>query len=131
MENPEKTVQQLSCTEELAEDILRDRSEMVALDQRRNHNREGIRALSKLKVRSSWVSIGPVLVKMPTATATEYLQMDQVATNAEINKLHSNLKVKVNKLRDLEFQDPVSGFNLNPLSREEMNAIQQVYGKSV
>jgi endo-1,4-beta-mannosidase len=131
MDNPQKSVKLLSSSEELAEDILRDKSEMVALDRRRNSNREGIRALTKQTAKKSWITLGPILVKMPTDTAKEFLQSDQVVTETEINKLHSDLKIKVNKLRDLEFEDPVPGISLNPLSRDEMNAVQQIFGKSV
>ena len=46
-----------------------------------------------------------------------------------MNKLRSDLKVKVNKLRDLEHTSPVPGLMLNPMSREEMNAVGQTLGR--
>lgn len=55
---------------------------------------------------------------------------DQVTIDGEINKIRSDLKVKVNKLRDLEFVNPVPGLTLNPLSREEMAAVNQVLGRN-
>lgn len=48
--------------------------------------------------------------------------------NSEINKIRSELKVKVNKLRDLEYESPMRGFDLAPMSREEISAINQVLG---
>lgn len=58
----------------------------------------------------------------------KFTVIDQVTINSEINKLRSELKVKVNDLRDLEFEDPVPGLNLKPMTREEMSAINQVLG---
>lgn len=54
---------------------------------------------------------------------------DQVQLDAQINKLRSELKVKVNKLRDMEFQSPVPGLMLNPLSHSELSAMGQVIGR--
>lgn len=55
---------------------------------------------------------------------------DQIQVNAEINKLRSNLKVKVNNLRDMEHQPPVPGLMLKSMSAEEMKAINQVLGRT-
>ena len=51
---------------------------------------------------------------------SDFNQLDQ-----EISEVRTNLKVKVNKLRDLENKDEIKGFSLNPLSKEEMKAVQQ------
>lgn len=56
------------------------------------------------------------------------LSTDQVQLDTQMNKLRSELKVKVNKLRDMEFQSPVHGLLLNPLSRSELSAVGQVFG---
>lgn len=56
---------------------------------------------------------------------SDYKQVDQ-----EINKLRSDLKVKVNNLRDLDHQPPVPGLTLKALSRSEMDAVGQVLGRS-
>ena len=55
--------------------------------------------------------------------------LDQVEADVEINKLRSNLKVKVNDLRDLEHQNPVPGLMLKALSPAEMNAVGQALGR--
>lgn len=44
--------------------------------------------------------------------------------DSEINHLRKTLKPKVNKLRDLEMKDDIKGFNLNPLSKEELRGIE-------
>lgn len=56
---------------------------------------------------------------------------DQRECNTAINKLRSDLKIKVNELRDLELAPPVPGLMLEPMSRKEMDAIGQILGRSV
>ena len=129
MENPIKSVNALVPIEELAEDILRDKCEVVAIDRKRNDNREGLRALTKMSEKKIWMAIGPLLIKLPKAKAKNMLIEDQKILDVEINKLRSELKVKVNKLRDLEFQEPVPGFQLKPLTKEEFSAVGQVWGE--
>jgi hypothetical protein len=60
---------------------------------------------------------------------TLYLSTDQVQLDAQINKLRSELKVKVNNLRDMEFQSPVPGLMLHPLNHSELSAVGQVMGR--
>ena len=46
--------------------------------------------------------------------------------DAKISETRNELKQKVNKLRDLEHKEELRGFDLNPLSKEEMEAVQNV-----
>ncbi len=46
----------------------------------------------------------------------------------EINSLRSELKVKVNSLREKEGREELKGFGLKALSREEMDAVRNVIG---
>lgn len=47
----------------------------------------------------------------------------------EINKIRSELKVKVNELRDFELNPPVPGLMLQPMSHKEMFAIKHAWGE--
>lgn len=120
-----KHIQQV---EEKAGEILTDRQEIIALDKRRNDDRVGMRALQKENCKKTWVTIGPLLIKMPCKIAEELLVKDQRECDIEINKMRSNLKVKVNELRDLELNPPVPGLMLEPMSHKEMSAIKQILG---
>ncbi|XP_050481893.1 G patch domain and ankyrin repeat-containing protein 1 homolog isoform X2 [Bombus huntii] len=122
-----KHIQQV---EEKANEILTDRQEIIALDKRRNNDRVGMRALQKQNCEKHWVTIGPLLLKMPSKTAEELLAEDQRECNIEINKLRSNLKIKVNELRDLELNPPVPGLMLQPMSHQEMSVIKQILGQN-
>uniref|UniRef100_A0A224Y0S2 Putative p53 and dna damage-regulated protein n=1 Tax=Panstrongylus lignarius TaxID=156445 RepID=A0A224Y0S2_9HEMI len=129
MENPLNSLKELTGIESLAEEILVDKAEIVALDARRNETRMGLRALTKTNKKKAWVAVGPLLIRLPVDKAKNLLQKDQIKSDTEVNKLRSNLKVKVNKLRDLEYQDPVPGFNLRALGKEEFSAIGQALGR--
>ena len=58
-----------------------------------------------------------------------YFTTDQVRLDCEINKTRSELKVKVNQLREKEGREELQGFNLQALSKEEMNGVKHVLGQ--
>ena len=74
MENPSKSLKHLEELESLAQDILSDRQAIVALDKRRQEDREGLRALSNSKEDKAWVTLGPLLVKFPKKKAEDILK---------------------------------------------------------
>lgn len=116
--------------EKKAEEILVDKNDKVKLDMRRNMDRESIRALDKLKPNEKvWTLVGSDFVRFSSKDAKSFLEKDLMEANIEINKLHSDLKVKMNDLRDLEFQEHYKGFSLNPLSKSEMSAVKQIWGE--
>lgn len=73
MENPKKSLKYLKELESLGEEILIDRREIIALDNRRNQTREGLRALKKCKDDKTWFVLGPLLMKVPTKLAEDLL----------------------------------------------------------
>ncbi|XP_015112604.1 p53 and DNA damage-regulated protein 1 [Diachasma alloeum] len=129
MKEQREMLEYLQKIEDKAGEILTDRQEIVALDKRRNDDRVGMRALQKQKSDKCWITVGPLLLKMTSNEAEELLLQDQKNCDIEVNKLRSNLKVKVNELRDLEHTPPVSGLMLKPMSHAEMSAINQSIGK--
>ena len=50
---------------------------------------------------------------------------DQTRLDGEINVLRSDLKVKVNALREKEGLEGLKGFGLEPLGAEEVAAVKQ------
>lgn len=120
MENDQtKILKYLIAVEKLAEEILADKREIVLLDKRRNQNREALRELTKSSQAKCWLTIGSVLIKNDVAVAKSLLEADQNQLNIDINKMRSDLKIKVNKLRDLEMLPPVPGLMLVPMSDTE------------
>lgn len=125
MDDQAKILKYLIGVEKLAEEIMNDKREIIMLDKRRNQNREALRDLSKSSQLKCWVTVGSVLVKHNLEATKALLDADQIQLNININKLRSNLKVKVNKLRDLEMQPPVPGLMLVPLSNKETEGLSR------
>ncbi|XP_077287651.1 pdrg1 prefoldin-like subunit [Arctopsyche grandis] len=119
MDDSQKSLKYLVEVESLAEDILADRRSIVFLDKRRNENREALRSVKGSREGKVWVCIGGTLVKLERETAIRLITTDQTALDIEINKIRSQLKLKVNQLRDLEYKPPVPGLMLTPLTSQE------------
>lgn len=125
MQDQEKIVKYLVSVEKISAEILTDQRAIIELDKRRNHNREALRDLSKSTQRKCWVTVGAVLVKHSVDAAKSLLEADQKQINIDLNKLRSELKVKVNVLRDLEMQPPVPGLMLVAMSTKETQALSK------
>ncbi|XP_045451502.1 p53 and DNA damage-regulated protein 1 [Melitaea cinxia] len=125
MDDQAKILKYLICVEKIAEEIMNDKREIIMLDKRRNQNREALRDLSKSLQLKCWVTVGSVLIKHNLEATKTLLDADQTQLNININKLRSNLKVKVNKLRDLEMQPPVPGLMLVPMSNKETEGLSR------
>lgn len=123
MQDQEKVLKYLVSVEKLADEILSDKREIVMLDKRRNQNREALRDITKSCQNKCWVTVGSVLIKHNVAATKSLLEADQKQLNIDINKLRSDLRVKVNNLRDLEMQPPVPGLMLVPMSSKETEAL--------
>ncbi|XP_055312184.1 uncharacterized protein LOC129574344 [Sitodiplosis mosellana] len=118
-----KVLEILKDSERIADQVLQNKQEIVQLDKRRQETREAIRDLGKDDERKVWITIGPILVKMEKAKAFELMKKDQQTINVEINKLRSEQKELMSKLRQVECQAPIVGFDLKPLDRKEVNAL--------
>ncbi|KAH0541202.1 p53 and DNA damage-regulated protein 1 [Cotesia glomerata] len=129
MKEQKQMLDHLEEVEKKAGEILTDRQEIVSLDKRRNDDRVGMRELQKQNIEKCWITLGPILIKIPSKKAQQLLVKDQNECDVAINKLRSDLRVKVNELRDLEHATPVPGLMLKPLSHGEMSAINKLCGK--
>jgi hypothetical protein len=74
LENPQHSLVYLEEVEMLGEEIVRDKQEVVALDRRRNQNREALRALQRQGGGKTWLTVGSLLTKMPANKAKELLE---------------------------------------------------------
>lgn len=148
-----KVLEILKDSERIADQVLQNKQEIVELDKRRQVTREAIRDLSKNDEKKVWITIGPILVKMEKEKACNLLKIgvdefwilmffvmnltylfkllfssffaetDQQTIDVEINKLRSEQKELVAKLRQVECQAPIVGFDLKPLDRKEVAAL--------
>ncbi|XP_011501232.1 PREDICTED: p53 and DNA damage-regulated protein 1 [Ceratosolen solmsi marchali] len=131
MESQVQLLDYIQQIEEKGVEILTDRQEVIALDKRRNDDRVGMRALQKQNGDKTWITVGPLLIKISSKAAEELLKEDQKQCDIEINKIRSDLKIKVSEIRQMEHNPPVPGLTLKPMSNSEMSAINQVLGKSL
>ncbi|XP_061486804.1 p53 and DNA damage-regulated protein 1 [Rhineura floridana] len=118
----------LAEVEALAEEVMAGRQQIVDLDQKRNQNREALRALSN-EIDSSdkvMVCFGNMFVQFPKTKTKDMLQRDQELLDEEIAKLRKELKVKVNHLLEAQGKPELKGYNLKPLSSEEMWFMRKV-----
>lgn len=74
MTDHQKLLEHLEKVETKAAAILADREEIIALEKRRNDDRVGMRALQKQSYKKTWITVGPLLLKMPSKTAEELLE---------------------------------------------------------
>lgn len=122
-----RLTQHLVEIELVAEDILADRQQIIDLDRKRQKTREAVRVVSKdKKSKKQWVCFGNMFIKFPSENTKKMLEQDFNQLDNEIGDLRRNLKPKVNKLRDLEMKEDLKGFNLNPLSKEELQTIEGI-----
>ncbi|XP_034352285.1 p53 and DNA damage-regulated protein 1 isoform X2 [Arvicanthis niloticus] len=130
MQSPEaeRVLRYLVEVEELAEAVLSDKRQIVDLDTKRNQNREGLRALQKNPNVSEDVMVcfGNMFIRMPHPKTKEMIQKDQEHLDKEIERLRSQLKVKVNRLFEAQGKPELKGFNLNPLNQDELKALKVI-----
>ncbi|XP_065367585.1 p53 and DNA damage-regulated protein 1 [Calliphora vicina] len=123
----QKYMEILKSTEEVADQVLVNKQELINLDRRRQQNREAIRELEKnpeQQEKKIWTTIGSMLVKLDRQKALELLKNDQSQIEREIQILQSDQKILVNKHRDLEHFSPYSGTHIKALDRKEFNALK-------
>ncbi|XP_057221855.1 p53 and DNA damage-regulated protein 1 [Malurus melanocephalus] len=126
--DPAFVLRYLAEVEELAEDVLAARQQIVDLDVKRNRNREALRALHKdlEPDEKAMVCFGSMFIELPKTKTREMLRQDQEELDEEINNLRKELRVKVNRLYEAQGKPELKGFNLNPMSAEEMKLINRI-----
>ncbi|XP_034023245.1 p53 and DNA damage-regulated protein 1 [Thalassophryne amazonica] len=128
--NPEsqRVLEFLTEVEEAAEDVLTTKQQIVDLDTKRNRNREALNALKNEMSGSEKVKVcfGSMFIKLPKTKTTEIIQKDQEQLDKEINDLRKELKAKVNHLNEIQGKPELRGYNLSPLSRDELKAINSL-----
>ncbi|XP_051887416.1 p53 and DNA damage-regulated protein 1 [Pristis pectinata] len=94
----------------------------------KNRNREALRALQNSNSQSDNVMVcfGNMFIKFPKSRTKDMIQKDQEQLDEEICKLCNQLKVKVNRLNEAQGKPELKGFNLTPLTQEEMQAVTKI-----
>ncbi|CAG0917796.1 unnamed protein product [Notodromas monacha] len=113
--------------EECADVIITDRKRIVSLDERRQKDREGLRAMKNADDKVFYC-VGSLLMKLPTKRVTSLLEQDIERTEMQLDSLRSGLKKNVETLRRLEGDEALRGFDLKPLSSEEITGLKSCLG---
>ncbi|NXD86454.1 PDRG1 protein, partial [Halcyon senegalensis] len=72
------------------------------------------------------VCFGNMFIELPKPQTKEMLQKDQEYLDEEIHNLRKELRVKVNRLFEAQGKAELKGFNLNPMTAEEMKLINRI-----
>ncbi|XP_028303132.1 p53 and DNA damage-regulated protein 1 [Gouania willdenowi] len=125
---PVRVLDYLTEVEAAAEDILTTKQQIVDLDSKRNRNREALNALKHDMNHTDKVKVcfGSIFIKLPKSRTGEMIERDQEQLGKEINDLHKELKVKVNHLNELQGKPELRGYNLSPLSSDELKAVNSL-----
>lgn len=70
----DKVLAMLMDTERVADQILMNKQEIVELDKRRQSNREALNELKRTTDKSTWTSVGCMIVKLKKETAVQMLE---------------------------------------------------------
>lgn len=81
---PNKSLKLLIETERVADQIMQNKQEIIELDKRRQSNREALRSIQKGDNDKTWITIGPMLVKMKTEKTVELLTKGRYTTNKNL-----------------------------------------------
>ncbi|XP_034725060.1 p53 and DNA damage-regulated protein 1 isoform X1 [Etheostoma cragini] len=124
----QRVLENLTEVEEAAEDVLTSKQQIVDLDTRRNRNREALNALKNEILDSEKVKVcfGNMFIQFPKSKTREMIQKDQEQLDQEINELRKGLKAKVNRLNEMQGKPELRGYNLSPLSTDEIKAINSI-----
>ncbi|XP_056324178.1 p53 and DNA damage-regulated protein 1 [Danio aesculapii] len=129
-ESAQRIVEHLTEVEVAAEDILTDKQQIVDLDVRRNRNREALSALRNSSPNDNVkVCFGNMFIKFPQERTRSMILKDQEQLDKEITDLRKRLKAKVNRLNELQGKPELRGYNLAPLSGDEIKAINSLLKK--
>ncbi|CAJ1051875.1 p53 and DNA damage-regulated protein 1 [Xyrichtys novacula] len=123
-----RVLEHLTEVEEAAEDVLTTKQQIVDLDLKRNRNREALNALKTEMSNTENVKVcfGNIFIRFPNVKTREMIQRDQEQLDKEINDLRTGLRAKVNHLNEIQGKPELRGYNLSPLSSDELKSVNRL-----
>eukprot|EP00041_Stephanoeca_diplocostata_P013523 m.237238 g.237238 ORF g.237238 m.237238 type:complete len:126 (+) comp19366_c0_seq2:308-685(+) len=121
MDHVLKTVEE---QERLAEEILAEKHQVVAYDQRRNENRVALREVRQktlAKKSKVWMNLGDFFVHMPREQVISLIEEDQEKLSNEIERVRNDMQKKTQKLRRKEGKAMSEGWNLKGMAEKEIS----------
>ncbi|KAJ3436609.1 p53 and DNA damage-regulated protein [Anaeramoeba flamelloides] len=109
--------------EQLAEEVLTEKQQIIDFDKKRQSNHESLAKLTKKKQllennRKIWLCLGDFFMKVESKKAVELIKTDQKQFNSEIKNLNTSIKKKSQEIFKLQGKaNLVAGFNLKPIDQ--------------
>lgn len=128
----EELIKLLTQVELAADNIIDTKQQIVDFDARRHKTREALSQLRDLRTKEQgnkkyWVCVGDMFIRLNDNETKNWISEDHYQLNEAIEKLRDDLKEKVIDLRKLEGKPEVSGLNLKPLNRKEIEAFRTAF----
>ena len=124
----DQLIETLKEFEQIGDIILNDRRKLIDYDMKRQKNREALRAIDKVKDDQTkiWFCHGNSFVRMDSNQVKTKINNDNQMINDNIDKIRSETKLNLAKLKRMEGREEFKGFDLNPLSQDELKNLQKL-----
>ena len=124
----DQLIETLKEFEQIGDTILNDRRKLIDYDMKRQKNREALRAIDKVKDDQTkiWFCHGNSFVRMDSDQVKTKINNDNQMINDNIDKIRSETKLNLAKLKRMEGSEEIKGFDLNPLSQDELKNLQKL-----
>ncbi|VDN13520.1 unnamed protein product [Dibothriocephalus latus] len=120
----QKLLRDLEEIEAAAEKVLADQERCKLYDINLRKTQEALNRLKDPDAPSDvWTCLARQFFSVPRFSLQTALQSDVSTYKAEVNTLRDRIKEELNFLRELEGKNPLQGFNLEPLSSDELSSL--------
>lgn len=124
----EKLFRDLEELEAAAEKVVSSQEKCKLYEMNRRKSQEALNRLNDSSApNTAWACLSHQFFKVPKDGLKNALKSDMNTLSTEISSLRSDIKRDMENLRKLEGKEPLKGFNLKPLTREEISAVTGIY----
>lgn len=110
--------------EAAAEKVISSQEKCKLFEMNKRKSKEAINELKNVNANASvWACLSHQFFKVPKGKLETALHSDIQTLNGEIETLSAQIKVETDELNRLEGKECLKGFNLKPLSQDELFAV--------
>mmetsp|Transcript_22060 Transcript_22060/g.52451 ORF Transcript_22060/g.52451 Transcript_22060/m.52451 type:complete len:140 (-) Transcript_22060:103-522(-) len=108
--------------EELAEQVLWLKKQLVGLDEKRQNNRVAQRQIRTQETKSLWLHTGTMFLKLPKKAVAQIVHEDGEKINHDVSETTEKAHGLVRELKRVEGETTkmAEAFDLKPLSKQDM-----------
>ncbi len=126
MDDPqrEKLFKDLEAIEAAGEKLLSSQEKSKLLDINRRKSQEALNRLNDKNAPSQvWTCLSRQFFELPKESMKVALKSDLKTLESEVATLRSEIKRDLETLHELEGKESLKGFNLRPLTQDELSSI--------